>query len=38
MPQAAFVQVLGPHRTSPFDQDEDELEREIEAGEAIGRA
>lgn len=38
MPQAAFVQVLGTHRISPFDLDEDELEREIGAGEAIGRA
>jgi len=38
MPQAAFVRVLGTHRISPFDFDEDELEREIEAGEAIGRA
>lgn len=38
MPQAAFVQVLGTHRISPFDLDEDELEREIRAGEAFGRA
>lgn len=38
LPQAAFVQVLGIHRISPFDVDEDELEREIGAGEAIGRA
>ena len=38
MPQAAFVQVLGIHRISPIDLDEDELEREILAGVAIGRA
>ena len=38
MPQAAFVQVLGTHRISPFDLDEDELDREIGAGEAVGRA
>jgi predicted HTH domain antitoxin len=38
IPQAAFVQVLGTHRISPFDLDEDELEREIGAGEAFGRA
>ena len=38
MPQAAFVKVLGTHRISPFDLDDDELEREIGSGEAIGRA
>ncbi len=37
MPQAAFVQVLGTHHISPFDPDDDDLEREIGAGEAMGR-
>lgn len=37
MPQAEFVRVLGAHRISPFDLDEDELEREILAGEVMGR-
>ena len=38
MPQAAFVRILGTHRISPCDLDEDELEREIRAGQTIGRA
>lgn len=38
MPQAAFVRVLGSHRVSPFDLDDDELAREIDAGKAIGGA
>ncbi len=38
MAQAAFVQVLGVHHISPFDLDDGELVREIEAGEALGRA
>ena len=38
LPQAVFVRLLGTHRISPFDLDEDELDREIGTGEAIGRA
>ncbi len=38
MPQAAFLRVLGTHRISPFDLDDEEIEREIAAAEAIGRA
>ena len=38
MSQAAFVQVLGAHRISPFDLDEAELDREIGAAKALGRA
>ncbi len=38
MPQAAFVKVLGAHHVTPFDLDEDELEREISAGTLLGRA
>ena len=38
MAQGAFVQVLGEHHISPFDFDDDELAREIEAGLALGRA
>ena len=37
MPQAAFVRVLAEHRLSALDYDEDELEREIAAGAALGR-
>lgn len=36
--QAAFVRVMGEHNISPFDLDDDELDREIEAGHALGRA
>ena len=36
--QAAFVRILGEHHISPFDLDDDELEREIASGTAIGRA
>ena len=38
MAQAAFVQVLGVHHVSPFDLDDDELTREIDAGQELGRA
>ena len=38
MAQAAFVQVLGAHHISPFDLDDDELLREIDAGQELGRA
>ena len=37
MAQAASVQVLSAHHLSPFDLDDEELAREIEAGKAIGR-
>lgn len=37
VPQAAFVQVLGVHHVSPFDLDDEELEREIAAGTILGR-
>jgi predicted HTH domain antitoxin len=37
MPQAAFVRLLGVHHVSPFDLDEAELDREIAAGQALGR-
>jgi predicted HTH domain antitoxin len=38
MPQAGFVRVLGAHRVSPFDLDDEEIEREINAGKALGTA
>jgi predicted HTH domain antitoxin len=38
MPQAAFERVLAVHHVSPFDMDEDELDREIAAGLDVGRA
>ena len=37
MAQAAFVKVLGAHRISPIDLDEQELDREILAGGRLGR-
>jgi predicted HTH domain antitoxin len=37
LPLAAFVQVLGAHHISPFDLDDDELGREIDAGHGLGR-
>ncbi len=37
MPQATFVRVLGEHHVSPFDLDDDELTREIDAGLTLGR-
>ena len=37
LPQAEFVRVLGAHRVSAFDLDEDEIEREIAAGAQLGR-
>ena len=36
--QAAFVKVLGVHHISPFDLDDEELDREIEHGTKLGRA
>lgn len=38
MPQAAFVQALSTHHVSPFDLDDEEIERELAAGTALGRA
>ncbi len=38
MPQAAFVRLMGEHRISPFDLDDDELGREMDTGHALGRA
>jgi hypothetical protein len=37
MAQAAFVRVLGVHHVTPFDLDDEELEREISAGMRLGR-
>ena len=37
MPQAAFVKAMGTHHVSPFDFDDVELDREIAAGQTIGR-
>ena len=37
MAQAAFVNVLGEHHISPFDLDDDELDREIGAGTTLGQ-
>lgn len=34
--QAEFLRVLGQHRVSAIDLDEEELEREIEVGLALG--
>jgi predicted HTH domain antitoxin len=36
MAQAAFVKVLGAHHISPFDLDDEELDREILAGTQLG--
>ncbi len=36
--QAAFERILATHHVSPFDMDDDELEREIAAGLDLGRA
>ena len=38
MAQAAFVKILGAHHISPFDLDEEEIDREIDAGTKLGRA
>lgn len=38
MAQAAFVKVLGVHRISPFDLDDEELDREIQVGTKLGQA
>jgi hypothetical protein len=38
MAQAAFVRVLGAHHVTPFDLDENDLDREISAGTLLGRA
>lgn len=37
MPQAAFVRAMGEHHVSPFDLDEENLDRELAAGTALGR-
>lgn len=36
MPQATFVKVLGAHLVSPFDLDDDEVDRELKTGAALG--
>ena len=38
MAQAAFVKVLGAHHVSPFDLDNDEVDRELETGAALGHS
>jgi predicted HTH domain antitoxin len=37
LPQAAFVKILGAHHITPFDLDDEELDRELVAGAHLGR-